>query len=450
MRLEDRIRSTLEAEAERVEHAPQPVPAAPPLLRWQQGPLLALGVFFAVVAVGSVLFLLRSTPVSPPVAATPPPVETVPPTTAVSPGAETLAAAGLDSAVLYYPTILPAGWALCEEVINPPVARVSFCDPGAGENRITLDVLDASSPSSSDDEPVPGAIGWTMSGDRDELTVHVPVAVSWRLRAHSSGLDLDNVVAILKSVPAIGNRGSLIPTYETPMVVENFSETQLRELFAPEESVQVTRQQDGSFQSVFVIARSDQPDRMSLHAGRATNTDLIDLLGGLPGSQLVTAAERPMVIGGSGETVQAFWIQRGLLWSLTTRVDAELAQSTALALEQAIAATDLTGTANGIEAFQIDGVWVFQHNPEGWDDALHSGTADVVNGCLVVDGTIVIWHIDRIDEAADVIAAINAGGAPQLLIGGGGISLNEGATPDQIPAIIADQCPTSAVWFGAP
>ncbi len=112
--------------------------------------------------------------------------------------------------------------------------------------------------------------------------------------------------------------------------------------------------------------------------------------------------------------------------------------------------TDPDRDQKGIEAFQIDGVWVFQHQPEVAMDALHSGAPEIVNGCLVVDNTIVVWHIDGIEVAADTIAAVRAGESPQLLIGGGGISLDEGARPDQIPTIIIDLCPTSAVWFGAP
>ncbi len=83
-------------------------------------------------------------------------------------------------------------------------------------------------------------------------------------------------------------------------------------------------------------------------------------------------------------------------------------------------------------------------------EALHSGTPEIVDGCLVVDNTIVVWHVDRLDEADEAVAAAKAGESPQLLIGGGGISLDEGATPDQIPSTITDLCPTSAVWFGAP
>ena len=105
---------------------------------------------------------------------------------------------------------------------------------------------------------------------------------------------------------------------------------------------------------------------------------------------------------------------------------------------------------DGIGALQIDGIWVFTHDPEGADAALHSGAPEIVNGCLVVDNTIVVWHVDRLDEADEAVAAAKAGESLQLIIGGGGISLDEGASPDQIPSIITDLCPTSAVWFGAP
>ena len=104
----------------------------------------------------------------------------------------------------------------------------------------------------------------------------------------------------------------------------------------------------------------------------------------------------------------------------------------------------------GIEALLIDEVWVFQHQPELVNQALHGGTPKIAAGCLIIDDTIVVWHVDRIDEAAEAISAVKAGESPALLIGGGGISVDEGARPEQIPIVITDQCPTSAVWFGAP
>ncbi len=111
-----------------------------------------------------------------------------------------------------------------------------------------------------------------------------------------------------------------------------------------------------------------------------------------------------------------------------------------------------TGTqdGSGIEALSIDGVWVFRHDPAAGMDALHGGRAEIVEGCLVVDEAIVVWHADRFHEAAAAIAAIRSGENPEVLIPGGGISLKEGTSPEELPTVITDRCPASTVWFGAP
>ena len=104
----------------------------------------------------------------------------------------------------------------------------------------------------------------------------------------------------------------------------------------------------------------------------------------------------------------------------------------------------------GIEAIDIDGVWVFRHDPESSMAALHSGTPEILNGCLMIDNTVVVWHTDAFEDAAAAIAAAKAGASRQYLIGGGGLSVTEGADPMQIPEVISDRCSTEAVWFGAP
>ena len=105
---------------------------------------------------------------------------------------------------------------------------------------------------------------------------------------------------------------------------------------------------------------------------------------------------------------------------------------------------------NRPRATQIDGVWVFEYSPNGGMDALHGGTPEIVDGCLVIDSTIVVWPSDKLDEAAAAIAAARAGESPQLLIGGGGLSIEEGTDPSQIPTVVSDLCPTNAVWFASP
>lgn len=104
---------------------------------------------------------------------------------------------------------------------------------------------------------------------------------------------------------------------------------------------------------------------------------------------------------------------------------------------------------SGVESVKIDDVWVFRHRPaSGGDAALHSGVAEIKDGCLYVDDAVVIWDKSQIDQAEELIAEIKAGGQPEVLLGGGGISLDEGDTP--IPSVIAELCPTRAVWYSSP
>ena len=142
----------------------------------------------------------------------------------------------------------------------------------------------------------------------------------------------------------------------------------------------------------------------------------------------------------------------GAACSTTESSDVGLETTMATIAEEAAPEPTMVASPDGadLEAIQIESVWVFQHNPEGSNAALHSGTAEIVDGCLIVDNTIVVWHVDRIDDATRAIAAIKAGDTPHLLVGGGGLSIVEGASPDLIPTFITERCPTQAVWYGAP
>jgi ABC-type transport system substrate-binding protein len=105
----------------------------------------------------------------------------------------------------------------------------------------------------------------------------------------------------------------------------------------------------------------------------------------------------------------------------------------------------------GVEAIQLDGVWTFEHRPEVAMTALHSGAATIVDGCLVIDDLIIVWHADRIDEAKAAVAAAKAGSSARIQMGGGGLSLSEGSTFSDLPTAVTDVCPTAkGVWFQAP
>jgi len=103
-----------------------------------------------------------------------------------------------------------------------------------------------------------------------------------------------------------------------------------------------------------------------------------------------------------------------------------------------------------VEAVSVDGVWVFAHDPAAAGDALHSGTPQIIDGCLVIDNTIVVWPVGALDDATAAVAAAHAGEQSALLIAGDGISTSEGTSADLIPEVITQRCPITAVWFGAP
>lgn len=106
-------------------------------------------------------------------------------------------------------------------------------------------------------------------------------------------------------------------------------------------------------------------------------------------------------------------------------------------------------TIAGITAAEVGDVWIFTHRPSGGDDALHGGRASIVDGCLYVDDTVIIWHIDDLARVDAVVRQVHSGAEIDLTVGGGGISLEEGGQADQIPQVIRDRCRTRAVWFAS-
>lgn len=101
-----------------------------------------------------------------------------------------------------------------------------------------------------------------------------------------------------------------------------------------------------------------------------------------------------------------------------------------------------------IEAKQIDGVWVFEHHSPDSMQALHGGVPTIVDGCLLIDGAVVIWHDSTIAEATRLVAAVKAGQSPMVSVSGGGMSVEEGASADDFPSAVTQRCSTTTVWFG--
>ena len=99
-------------------------------------------------------------------------------------------------------------------------------------------------------------------------------------------------------------------------------------------------------------------------------------------------------------------------------------------------------SVSGIEALQIDGVWVFQYTSIWYGDGLFSGTAEIVDDCLVVGDYVVIWDASRLAYARALISAVQAGEKPKVEMGGGEYN-NE-----QRLATVSEHCPATAVWLG--
>ena len=102
-----------------------------------------------------------------------------------------------------------------------------------------------------------------------------------------------------------------------------------------------------------------------------------------------------------------------------------------------------------VEAQKVNGAWVFSYadSPTSSDLALHGGQAAVVDGCLEVDDTVVIWHRHHLDTVEEIIGRIDKGETVDLSVGGGGRSLDEGDTMGDFPDIVREHCSPSAIWY---
>ena len=110
-------------------------------------------------------------------------------------------------------------------------------------------------------------------------------------------------------------------------------------------------------------------------------------------------------------------------------------------------------SAGEVGGQQVDGVWVFvfDEEPTSSMHALTGGSASIVEGCLLVDDQVVVWHDQHLAGVEEVVAALNDGQAITIEgLGGGGISLAEGSTTDEFPPEVQEHCSPTAVWFSAP
>lgn len=106
-------------------------------------------------------------------------------------------------------------------------------------------------------------------------------------------------------------------------------------------------------------------------------------------------------------------------------------------------------TDPAIDAIQVGETWVFayQEAPMLSMQALTSGTAAQVEGCLYVGDAVVVWWPDQLAQVEEIVAAVEAGEAPELQLGGGGLSLDEGDTREDFPEAVREHCDPSVLWW---
>jgi hypothetical protein len=104
-----------------------------------------------------------------------------------------------------------------------------------------------------------------------------------------------------------------------------------------------------------------------------------------------------------------------------------------------------------VDAQQRDGVWVFTYAkaPTSNMEALGGGRAAVVDDCLRMGDAVVIWHDHHLSAVDEIIARVLDGEALDLQVGGGGLSLAEGSTADDFPAVVTEHCSASEIWFSS-
>lgn len=101
---------------------------------------------------------------------------------------------------------------------------------------------------------------------------------------------------------------------------------------------------------------------------------------------------------------------------------------------------------DNVSAQQIENAWVFTYTrtPQGGNDALLTGTAAVVDGCLEIGGNVVVWQREDLDVVTQILAAVDAGDAPEVSVGGSGITTDGG---EDLPGTITTHCAAVGVWY---
>lgn len=89
-----------------------------------------------------------------------------------------------------------------------------------------------------------------------------------------------------------------------------------------------------------------------------------------------------------------------------------------------------------------DGVHIFTHAPQNWNDALYVGAPSIDDtSCLRIGEYVVVWHVDLLDEAKGLAASAMTNEASEVSLGG-----SVAPASDRVE----EACGVGEVWSGSP
>ncbi len=343
MDIEQRVRATLRAEGQRLPTVATHMIPSIPEPKKRRGVAVAVTAFLAVLGLGAIATALLpdSDRLDTGARAS---------ATTTTETARPLRPIEIDKAPLYYPTLLPDDLDLCGETVNPPTVRVIFCNGGSSPDRsLTIDVKGSYLPGPAGYVPlsaaVPGRAGWTTSGSSPTL-VAIPVSEAWHLRVEAEGMKLEEIVAIMDSLPIINNREavSTVVTPEKRIKLADVDDATLRSLVADEEFVKVYNT-TGDQALIVIDNATDRRVLISINPAYPFSSGefalgepsvLVDAVGQGGNARLVEGIDRPVLIGEINGETQFTWVQGDLLWTFSVVQDPAEATARAIALMEQI------------------------------------------------------------------------------------------------------------------
>jgi hypothetical protein len=295
-----------------------PLPGDRRLRRWAWPAAIAVAVIFVAAAIGL-------SKVGPGTGAA------IPTTTTAGTAATTTTAPAVrlqpyapDPALLYYPTVLPAGWELCRQLEDISKGD-RFCAPDDDDNWLQVSVKDSYQVQlSGTSVPEISNAQWvTIVG---QAVLAVPSGQFEVTLIETPAIPDDALVTIAQSIPLIGDRDALYADYELPIDLGAVPEAALADLLRDlDAEPRVVAERPGEAQ-VFA-------GNVSLAAFGSSTPALPDLAATIPFPRLI-GSDRPLVCGESPSRNRAYaiWDQRGFSWRLEGQLPLDEMQRLALSV----------------------------------------------------------------------------------------------------------------------